>query len=58
MRSFLDGFFTDVENLDVSVRPQNIYALELYSTPSQIPPRHSGPESRCGVLLIWTRRGH
>ncbi len=56
-RIYLDGFLTDVEDLDVSVRPQDIYALEVYRTPSQIPPRYSGPESGCGVLLIWTRRG-
>ena len=34
-----------------------IEAMEYYSGPSQIPPMYGGLNSRCGVLVIYTRRG-
>jgi hypothetical protein len=36
------------------VQPEDVYAIEVYRTPSQIPPEYGGPESGCGVILIWT----
>jgi hypothetical protein len=39
------------------VQPEDVYAVEVYRTPSQIPPEFGGPETLCGVLLIWTIRG-
>ncbi len=39
------------------VRPEEVYAIEVYRTPSQIPIEYGGAESACGVLLIWTIHG-
>jgi hypothetical protein len=39
------------------VRPEEVYAIEVYRTPSQIPIQYSGPQSACGVMLIWTIHG-
>jgi hypothetical protein len=63
-RIFVDGFVIEnrpigADNIAVSgvVRPEDVYAIEVYRTPSQIPPQYGGAQSACGVLLIWTRRG-
>lgn len=39
------------------MRPEDVYAIEIYRTPSQIPAAYSSAESGCGVILIWTQRG-
>lgn len=42
-------------SLDELVDAQDIEAVEVYDTPSTIPPRFMGPGSLCGVLVVWTR---
>jgi hypothetical protein len=37
------------------VRPEQIEAIELYSSAANIPAQYSGSSSACGVILIWTR---
>lgn len=39
------------------VAPSNIAALEVYDGPANIPPQYLDSDARCGVILIWTKRG-
>jgi hypothetical protein len=56
-RIYVDGFVVDTEDLAAIVTPQDVYAIEAYRTPSEVPIEYGGSQSGCGVLLIWTRRG-
>jgi hypothetical protein len=40
-----------------SIPPGSIEAVEIYKGRSQLPAEYGDPESRCGVVGIWTRRG-
>ena len=60
LRVFIDGFLVSIEDFQSFgslVRPEDVIAIEVYRRASEIPPEYGGPESGCGVLLIWTRRG-
>jgi len=46
------GGGTDINSL---VTPQQIEAVELYSSAANIPIQYNGSGSACGVILIWTR---
>ena len=37
--------------------PSSILAIEVYRGPGEIPGEYLDSNSRCGVILIWTRRG-
>jgi hypothetical protein len=39
-----------------SLTAADVESLEFYSSPSQLPPRYSGLNTQCGVLVIHTRR--
>jgi hypothetical protein len=39
-----------------SLAPEQIEAVEFYASQIQTPARYGGPDSVCGVLVIWTRR--
>lgn len=56
-----DVLFSEGDPLDpplaVAVRADDIVAMEVYRSPSQIPAQYGGPMSGCGVLLIWTLAG-
>jgi hypothetical protein len=39
------------------IHPQHIQAIEIYSGPGSTPGQYLDSRSRCGVILIWTRRG-
>ena len=39
------------------VQPLHIQAIEIYSGPANTPGQYLDSRSRCGVILIWTRRG-
>ncbi len=43
----------DFELLNIN----NIEAIEVYRSPSQVPPHYGGAESACGVILVWRRVG-
>ena len=43
--------------LEKIVRPEEVQAIEIFRRPAEIPAQYGGPESGCGVILIWTRRG-
>jgi outer membrane cobalamin receptor len=35
----------------------DIEAIEVFRTIAELPPEMAGPESSCGVIAVWTRRG-
>jgi hypothetical protein len=39
------------------IHPLHIQAMEIYSGPANTPGQYLDSRSRCGVILIWTRRG-
>ena len=39
------------------VSPFEIRAMEIYRGPAQTPGQFLDSNARCGVILIWTRRG-
>lgn len=39
------------------VSPNNVLAVEVYKGPAETPGQYIDSNSRCGVVLIWTRRG-
>ena len=39
------------------VHPMSVLAVEVYRGPGEIPGEYLGFGARCGVILIWTRRG-
>ena len=41
--------------LDVIESPNNIEALEVYTSAAQLPIEYGGATAACGVVLIWTR---
>lgn len=41
----------------LGVQPEDVHAIEVYRTPSEIPAQFGGAESACGVILVWTQRG-
>ncbi len=43
-------------DLNQVVQPEMVLAVEVYRGPSEIPEQYNGPESGCGVILIWTKR--
>ena len=43
--------------IDGLIQPSNIHSIEIYRSPSEIPTEFAGIGVRCGVVLIWTKRG-
>ncbi|MES2178945.1 MAG: TonB-dependent receptor [Gemmatimonadota bacterium] len=39
-----------------SVSPDKLEGVEIYTGPSQIPAKYAGPNTACGVVVLWTRR--
>jgi len=47
------------EPFDIStIEADQLEAVEYYSGPSQLPLKYATLDSRCGVLVLWTRRSH
>lgn len=42
-------------DLDAYVTPEEIAGIEIYRGPSETPAAFGGPESACGVIVIWTK---
>lgn len=40
------------------VHPSNVIAVEVYRGPAETPGQYIDSNSRCGVILVWTRRGN
>ncbi len=59
-RGLIDPFcnpFTEAAEAVNMLIPDWIYAIEIYRGPAQTPGQYLDSNSRCGVILIWTRRG-
>ncbi|HWH49949.1 MAG TPA: carboxypeptidase regulatory-like domain-containing protein [Gemmatimonadaceae bacterium] len=39
-----------------SISPDEIESIEYFAGPAETPPRYSGLNSTCGVVVLWTRR--
>ena len=53
---YMDGQpFSAPDNIDRLVPVKDLYAVEVYSGASEVPPQFKGPTARCGVIAIWTR---
>ncbi len=53
---FIDGIPADAV-MGTMTPPNDIEGVEIYSGPSETPPELESYEARCGVIVIWTRRG-
>jgi hypothetical protein len=58
MRIFVDGqeFRHGPGAVDDMV-PVDVEGIEVFRTIAELPPEFAGPDSQCGVIAIWTRRG-
>lgn len=59
---FLDGFLLNraadrMPAVDDVVSPGAVEGIEIYGGFGTVPAEFLNPESRCGVVAIWTRRG-
>jgi hypothetical protein len=59
-RILLDGIQVSAGGKEIALIddygiPSNLAGIEVYRSPSQLPPRFGGAESECGVVVIWTR---
>jgi hypothetical protein len=43
--------------VDEIVPAADIWAMEVYDSPAEIPSEFNGPNAGCGVIVLWTRRG-
>lgn len=48
------GYVTEILNV---TPPSHIEAIEVYRGASEMPAEFGGTDARCGVVVIWTRRG-
>lgn len=54
-RVFVDGMVTDSLDLEREIHPTDLEGVEVYPSPSMVPPQFGGATSTCGVILFWTR---
>jgi hypothetical protein len=55
---YVDGVrvpYDAYHDINASVSPEQVEAMEVYRGPSEIPPQYNGSDAMCGVILIWTR---
>jgi hypothetical protein len=55
---YLDGspFDNSQNDLDQMLRPDDIEAVEVYKSPSEVPVQFQGHNGSCGTILVWTKR--
>lgn len=51
------GGFGDPPDWARDFQISNFDAVEVYSSPAEVPIEYSGRSADCGVILLWTRRG-
>lgn len=58
VKVYLDGleFAWGANTLD-DIPTYDIYAIEVFRTLAELPPELAGPDSDCGVIAVWTKRG-
>ena len=55
---WMDGISIGADQaLFAEILPWNIEAVEVYRGASEVPGEFSGGNARCGVIVVWTRRG-
>jgi hypothetical protein len=59
MRIAVNGFLKELDFAMNSIAPSDIYGIEIYAGPADIPPKFSGADadSYCGLIVIWTQSG-
>jgi hypothetical protein len=50
---YVDG--VQVQSFHENTPIRDIYGLELYRGPSELPGEFSGSDGGCGVLVVWTK---
>ena len=55
---YLDGspFDNSSNDLDQMIRPDDIEAIEVYKSASEVPVQFQGHDAACGTILVWTKR--
>ena len=55
---YLDGspFDNSSNDLDQMLRPDDIEAIEVYKSASEVPVQYQGRDASCGTILVWTKR--
>jgi hypothetical protein len=55
---WLDGspFDNSQNDLDQMLRPDDIEAIEVYKSASEVPVQFQGRDASCGTILVWTKR--
>jgi len=55
---YLDGapYDNSSNDLDQMIRPDDIQAIEVYKSPSEVPVQYQGQNASCGTVLVWTKR--
>lgn len=58
MQWYLDGspFDNSDNSLDQMLRPDDIEAIEVYKSASEVPVQYQGQNASCGTILVWTKR--
>ncbi|MEO8878830.1 MAG: carboxypeptidase regulatory-like domain-containing protein [Gemmatimonadaceae bacterium] len=58
MQWYLDGapFDNSDNSLDQMIRPDDIEAIEVYKSASEVPVQFQGQNASCGTILVWTKR--
>jgi hypothetical protein len=57
---YLDGQRVRVdwsETIENLVPAASILAIEIYTSPAELPAEYGGSATRCGVVGVWTKRG-
>ena len=42
--------------IDEVVNASDVFAVEVFRTPVEVPPEFNGANAGCGVIVLWTRR--
>jgi hypothetical protein len=55
---YLDGspFDNSQNDLDQMLRPDDIEAIEVYKSASEVPAQYQGQNASCGTILVWSKR--
>jgi Carboxypeptidase regulatory-like domain/TonB-dependent Receptor Plug Domain len=55
---YLDGspYDNSQNDLDQTIRPDDIEAIEVYKSASEVPVQFQGQNASCGTILVWTKR--
>jgi carboxypeptidase family protein/TonB-dependent receptor-like protein len=55
---YLDGspYDNSSNDLDQMLRPDDIEAVEVYKSASEVPVQFQGHDAACGTILVWTKR--